>query len=89
MSSSHGITDKDLTCLLNGPFGILVPILFDWELGKHSLMGRMLSDDAYKARHDGEVFPVAKRGQPSTVTPLVMMLRLAYVPRWRQNTPPN
>ena len=42
-------TDKDLTRLQNKSMGVLVPISFDRELGKHSLMGLMLEGAEYKA----------------------------------------
>ena len=35
-------TDKDLTCLQNDALGVLVPISFDRELAKHSIMRLML-----------------------------------------------
>ena len=54
---SNQPTDKDLTRLHIASFSVIMPIPFDWELGKHSLMGLMLNDDEYKARHDGHVFP--------------------------------
>ena len=44
----------------NGSLGILVPILFDRERGKHNLMGLMLKDAKYKARHNGLLFPSYK-----------------------------
>ena len=43
-------TDKDLNCLNLASLSVLVPIPFDRELGKHNLMGLLLSDGDYEQR---------------------------------------
>ena len=45
-------TDKDMTRLKSSILQQVVPIPFDWELGKHNLMGLVLSDSEYKERHE-------------------------------------
>ena len=43
-------TDEDLTRLRRVALSALVPIPYDREKGKHSLMGLLLNDDEYNAR---------------------------------------
>ena len=50
-------TDEDLTRLCLHTLSILVLIPFDQQLGKHLLMGLILSNEKYKARHEGSAFP--------------------------------
>jgi hypothetical protein len=51
-------TDEDLTRLKLACLSALVPIPFDRELGKHNLMGLLLSDNEYKERNiNGVMFP--------------------------------
>ena len=38
----------------------VVPITFDGEVGEHNLIGLVLSDANYKARHNGNTFPACK-----------------------------
>ena len=56
-------TDKDLTRLRQVSLSALVPIPYDREKGKHSLLGLLLNDDEYRARHEDVDFPsdAAKR----------------------------
>ena len=54
-------TDKDLTRLRLESISVLVHIPFDWQLGKHSLMGLILSNAKYEARHEGLRFPSYKK----------------------------
>ena len=53
-------TDKDLTCLRRVALSALVPIPYDREKGKHSLLGLLLNDDEYSARHGDVEFPPNK-----------------------------
>ena len=50
-------TDKDLTRLEFSALGVLAPISFDEELGRHNLMSLLLSNSDYKSRHNGLTFP--------------------------------
>ena len=50
-------TDKDLTRLRQVALSALVPIPFDREKGKHTLLGLLLSDAEYRLRHAGVEFP--------------------------------
>ena len=50
-------TDKDLTRLRRVALSALMPIPYDREKGKHSLLGLLLNDDEYCARHKGVEFP--------------------------------
>ena len=55
-------TDKDLTRLRQVALSAIVPIPFDREEGKHSLLGLLLSNDEYRLRHKDIAFPsYAKR----------------------------
>ena len=54
-------TDNDLTRLRIKSLSVLVPIPFDRQLGKHSLMGLILSNAKCEARHDGLTFPSYKK----------------------------
>ena len=50
-------TDEDLTRLRQVALGALVPIPYDREKGNHSLLGLLLNDDEYRARHKDIEFP--------------------------------
>ena len=50
-------TDEDLTWLEFSALGVLAPISFDEELGKHNLMSLLLSSNNYKSHHNGLTFP--------------------------------
>ena len=50
-------TDKDLTRLRQVALSALVPIPYDREKGKHSLLGLLLNNDKYRARHQDVDFP--------------------------------
>ena len=50
-------TDEGMTLLKSTLLGAVVPIPFDLELGKHNLMGLVLSNAKYKKRHDNKPFP--------------------------------
>ena len=49
-------TNKDLNWLEFSAVGVLAPISFDEELGKHNLMGLLLSSNDYKSCHNGYTF---------------------------------
>ena len=57
-------TDEDLTRLRRVALSTLVPIPYDREKGKHSLLGLLLTDDEYNARY-GTAFPVEASNQPA------------------------
>ena len=57
-------TDKDLTRLRRVALSALVPIPYDREKGKHSLIGLLLTDDEYHARY-GTAFPVEASKHPA------------------------
>ena len=57
-------TDKDLTRLHQVALSALVPIPYDREKGKHSLLGLFLTDDEYHARY-GTAFPVEASKRPA------------------------
>ena len=50
-------TDKDLTRLHQVALSALVPIPYDRENRKHFLLGLLLNDDEYRARHKDVEFP--------------------------------
>ena len=56
-------TDEDLTRLRRVALSALVPIPYDREKGKHSLLGLLLTDDEYHARY-GTAFPVEASNRP-------------------------
>ena len=58
-------TDKDLTCIRRVALSALVPIPYDREKGKHSLLGLLLTDDKYKSRHGKVKFPVKAAKRPA------------------------
>ena len=57
-------TYTDLTRLRLESLSVLVPIPFGWQLDKHSLMGFILSNAKYEARHEGLRFSSYKK-QPA------------------------
>ena len=62
-------TDEDMTRLKSIILQQVVPIPYDGELGKHNLMGLVLPDANYKARHNGKSFP-AYQNRPGAYTRL-------------------
>ena len=56
-------TDEDMTRLKSSILQQVVPIPFDLELGKHNLMGLVLSDSEYKEHHNGTTFPAYQTRQ--------------------------
>ena len=58
-------TDEDLTRLRRVALSALVPIPYDREKGKHSLLGLLLTDNEYKARHGKVKFPVEAAKRPA------------------------
>ena len=58
-------TDTDLTRLRQVALSALVPIPYDSEKGKHSLLGLILTNDEYSARHGNVEFPVNAAKRPA------------------------
>ena len=58
-------TDEDLTRLRQVALSALVPIPYDREKGKHSLLGLLLNDDKYSTRHGNVEFPVDAVKRPA------------------------
>ena len=54
-----------MTCLHQVALRTLVPIPYDREKGKHSLLGLLLNDDEYSARHGNVEFPVDTAKRPA------------------------
>ena len=58
-------TDEDLTRLRQVALSALMPIPYNREKGKHSILGLLLTDDKYRARHGKVKFPVEAAERPA------------------------